>query len=225
MHAFRRLIQARMAERGYKPADVVRLSGLSRQTLHSILTDSRDSIKDMPSRRTVQVLAEALRLPADQLLVAAAEAYGVPVTAPVLVPTVTDVSDSELARELLRRAAVREEDGSAPPPLDLTTIDDESVLAVVDLRRRLLAEAAAEAAGQPGLADTLNHLALVITAALNHAARPTGDDNARATDDDNAGDQQPGLTTSHRSTGGENSRTPGSEDSGVDHSDPGDSGH
>ena len=105
------------------------------------------------------------------------------------------------------------------------TIDDESVLAVVDLRRRLLAEAAAEAAGQPGLADTLNHLALVITAALNHAARPTGDDNARATDDDNAGDQQPGLTTSHRSTGGENSRTPGSEDSGVDHSDPGDSGH
>ena len=45
MHAFRRLIQARMDERGYKPADVVRLSGLSRQTLHSILTDS------VPSRR------------------------------------------------------------------------------------------------------------------------------------------------------------------------------
>jgi|GEM_PF-2832269 len=176
MHAFRRLIQARMAERGYKPADVVRLSGLSRQTLHSILTDPRDSIKDMPSRRTVQVLAEALRLPADQLLVAAAEAYGVPVAAPVLVPTVTDVSDSELARELLRRAAAREQDGGeAPPPLDLTDIDDASILAVVDLRRRLLAEAATEAAARPGLTETLNHLAAVIAAALGHASqRPAG---------------------------------------------------
>lgn len=174
MHAFRRLIQARMDERGYKPADVVRLSGLSRQTLHSILTDSRDTIKEMPSRRTVQVLAEALRMPADQLLVAAAEAYGVPVTAPILVPTVTDVTDSELARELLRRAVARDEVGAvAPPPLDLSTIDGESVLAVVDLRRRLLAEAAALAVAQPGLAETLRHLATVITAALDQAAEAT----------------------------------------------------
>jgi len=175
MHAFRRLIQARMDERGYKPADVVRLSGLSRQTLHSILTDPRDTIKEMPSRRTVQVLAEALRMPADQLLVAAAEAYGVPVAAPVLVPTVTDVTDSELARELLRRAIVRDDGGAgAPPPLDLSAIDDESVLAVVDLRRRLLAEAAAETA-RPGLAQTLRHLATVITAALDQAAAETAE--------------------------------------------------
>lgn len=174
MHAFRRLIQARMDERGYKPADVVRLSGLSRQTLHSILTDPRDTIKEMPSRRTVQVLAEALRMPADQLLVAAAEAYGVPVTAPVLVPTVTDVTDSELARELLRRAVARDAgDAADPAPLDLSAIDDESVLAVVDLRRRLLAEAATEAAGRPGLAQTLRHLAAVITAALDRAAEAT----------------------------------------------------
>jgi transcriptional regulator with XRE-family HTH domain len=172
MHAFRRLIQARMDERGYKPADVVRLSGLSRQTLHSILTDSRDTIKEMPSRKTVQVLAEALRMPADQLLIAAAEAYGVPVAAPVMVPTVTDVSDAELARELLRRAVAREEGGgTAPPPLQLSDIDGESVLAVVDLRRRLLAEAAAEADARPGLAQTLDHLASVITAALDEAAK------------------------------------------------------
>lgn len=172
MHAFRRLIQARMDERGYKPADVVRLSGLSRQTLHSILTDSRDTIKEMPSRRTVQVLAEALRMPADQLLIAAAEAYGVPVAAPVLVPTVTDVSDAELARELLRRAVAREETEGMPalPPLELSNIDGESVLAVVDLRRRLLAEAAAEANARPGLASTLDHLAKVITVALDQAA-------------------------------------------------------
>lgn len=170
MHAFRRLIQARMDERGYKPADVARLSGLSRQTLHSILTDSRDTIKEMPSRKTVQVLAEALRMPADQLLVAAAEAYGVPVAAPVLVPTVTDVSDSELARELLRRAAGREQGGDLLPPLDLSDIDGESVLAVVDLRRRLLAEAAAESDSRPGLAETLAHLAKVITVALDQAA-------------------------------------------------------
>lgn len=174
MHAFRRLIQARMDERGYKPADVARLSGLSRQTLHSILTDSRDTIKEMPSRKTVQVLAEALRMPADQLLVAAAEAYGVPVAAPVMVPTVTDVSDSELARELLHRAVARERGGALPPPLDLSDIDGESVLAVVDLRRRLLTEAAAEADTHPGLAETLDHLAAVITAALDRAAQGSG---------------------------------------------------
>jgi transcriptional regulator with XRE-family HTH domain len=163
-----------MDERGYKPADVVRLSGLSRQTLHSILTDSRDTIKELPSRKTVQVLAEALRMPADQLLIAAAEAYGVPVAAPVVVPTVTDVPDSELARELLRRAVAREEDDRAvSPPLDLSDIDAESVLAVVDLRRRLLAEAAAETDSRPGLAETLDHLANIITAALDQAARAT----------------------------------------------------
>lgn len=171
MHAFRRLIQARMDERGYKPADVVRLSGLSRQTLHSILTDSRDTIKEMPSRRTVQVLAEALRMPPDQLLIAAAEAYGVPVAAPVMVPTVTDVPEVELARELLRRAVDRERNGGAVAPLQLSDIDAESVLAVVDLRRRLLAEAAAESDARPGLAETLDHLAKVITAALDQAAK------------------------------------------------------
>jgi transcriptional regulator with XRE-family HTH domain len=177
MHAFRRLIQARMDERGYKPADVVRLSGLSRQTLHSILTDSRDTIKEMPSRKTVQVLAEALMMPADQLLIAAAEAYGVPVAAPVMVPTVTDVSDSELARELLRRAVAREEgSGAVSMPLQLSNIDAESVLAVVDLRRRLLAEAAVEADSRPGLAETLEHLAMVISGALDQAARPAVED-------------------------------------------------
>jgi transcriptional regulator with XRE-family HTH domain len=172
MHAFRRLIEQRMDERGYKPADVVRLSGLSRQTLHSILTDGRDSIKEMPSRKTVQVLAEALRMPTDQLLIAAAEAYGVPVAAPVIVPTVTDVTDSELARELLRRAVDRDRaSGPALAPLELSSIDGESVLAVVDLRRRLLAEAAAEAELRPGLSTTLAHLADVITVALDQAAK------------------------------------------------------
>lgn len=174
MHAFQRLIQARMDERGYKPADVVRLSGLSRQTLHSILTDSRDTIKEMPSRKTVQVLAEALRLPTDQLLIAAAEAYGVPVSAPVMVPSVTEVSDSELARELLRRAVSREADRTFVQPLKLSDIDGESILAIVDLRRRLLAEAAVEAEARPGLAATLRHLAEVVTAALDQAAKDAG---------------------------------------------------
>ncbi len=170
MHAFRSLIQARMDERGYKPADVVRLSGLPKQTLHSILTDSRDTIKEMPSRRTVQVLAEALHMPADELLIAAAAAYGVPVSAPVMVPTVTDVSDSELARELMRRAVSRETGTKVVPPLELSSIDGESVLAVVDLRRRLLADAATEIESRPGLARTLSYLAHIIAVALDQAA-------------------------------------------------------
>ncbi len=62
--------------------------------------------------------------------------------------------------------------GRAPPPLDLSNIDDESVLAVVDLRRQLLADAAEAAAGR-GLAETLCHLAAVITAALDRAATAT----------------------------------------------------
>ncbi|MCG4735191.1 hypothetical protein L0M92_16430, partial [Casaltella massiliensis] len=55
----------------------------------------------------------------------------------------------------------------------LSAIDGESVLAVVDLRRRLLAEAVAEATERPGLAGTLRHLAAVITIALDRAAEVT----------------------------------------------------
>jgi len=172
MHAFRRLIQQRIDERGEKSADVARRAGLSKQTLHSILTDDRPSIREMPSRKTVQGLASALQLPADQLLIAAAEAYGVPVSSPVFVPTVVDVPDSELARELMRRALVRQ---SATPdrsaPLDLADIDGESLLAIVQLRRTLLDQAMTEAAERPGLARTLEHLAQVVAVALDQAAK------------------------------------------------------
>ena len=173
MHAFRRLIQQRIDERGETSADVARRAGLSKQTLHSILTDDRPSIREMPSRKTVQGLASALQMPADQLLIAAAEAYGVPVASPVVIPSVIDVSDSELARELMRRALVRES-GNQPErtaPLNLADIDGESLLAIVQLRRTLLDRAVNEAADRPGLARTLEHLAQVIAAALDEAAK------------------------------------------------------
>lgn len=176
MHAFRRLIQQRIDERGETSADVARRAGLSKQTLHSILTDDRPSIREMPSRKTVQGLAVALQLPADQLLIAAAEAYGVPVASPVLVPTVIDVSDSELARELMRRALAREsETGSRRSAvLDLTDIDGESLLGIVQLRRSLLDQAISEATDRPGLARTLEQLAQVIAVALDQAAKNEG---------------------------------------------------
>lgn len=173
MHAFRRLIQQRIDERGETSADVARRAGLSKQTLHSILTDDRPSIREMPSRKTVQGLATALQMPADQLLIAAAEAYGVPVAKPVVVPSVVDVADSELARELVRRAIAREAATQSEPstPLDLSDIDGESLLAVVQLRRTLLDQAISEGADRPGLAHTLEHLANTIAVALQQAAR------------------------------------------------------
>jgi len=172
MHAFRRLIQQRIDERGETSADVARRAGLSKQTLHSILTDDRPSIREMPSRKTVQGLAAALQMPTDQLLIAAAEAYGVPVTKPVVVPSVVDVADSELARELARRAVARESAIKTEPstPLDLSDIDGESLLAVVQLRRTLLDQAISEGADRPGLARTLEHVANVIAVALDRAA-------------------------------------------------------
>ncbi|MFL6162988.1 MAG: helix-turn-helix domain-containing protein [Jatrophihabitantaceae bacterium] len=176
MHAFRRLIQQRIDERGETSADVARRAGLSKQTLHSILTDDRPAIREMPSRKTVQGLAAALQMSADQLLIAAAEAYGVPVSRPVVVPSVIEVTDSELARELMRRALARESvtGTDRTTSLDLTDIDGESLLAVVQLRRGLLDQAISEAAGRPGLARTLEQLASIIAGALDEAAKKEG---------------------------------------------------
>jgi transcriptional regulator with XRE-family HTH domain len=181
MNAWRQIIETRMDERGLSIADLARRAGLSRQTLYSILSNDEDTIRDLPARKTLDALAAALELPADRLLLAAAQAYGVPVASPVLVQTVTDVPDSELARELLARALEREArrpaldvavpgPGAAGDELDLSDLDGASVVALIDLRRTLQAQALSERAGRPGLAKTLDHLAGVVATALDAAA-------------------------------------------------------
>lgn len=170
MHALRRFLQELIDERGETPAEIARRAGLSKQTLHSILHDDRPNIREMPARKTVEGLATALRVPEGRLLLAAAEAYGVPVSTPVHAPTMADFPDSELARELTRRAVSREDRaGHEGARLDLAGIDGESVLDLVELRRSLL-EQAAMGEDRPYRAAALRFMASLIEDAVKAAA-------------------------------------------------------
>lgn len=176
MNAWRQLIEARMTERRLSTSDLARRSGLSRQTLYSILTNDDEMIRDLPGRKTIDALAAALELPMEQLLVAAAEAWGIPVNATVVVQTLTDVSDSALARELLDRALHREAAGRndvATAP-DLSNLDPGSVLALAELRRKLLADADGQRQTLPGLSTTLEYIAELITAMVDAAVSEAG---------------------------------------------------
>lgn len=174
MNAWRRLIESRMAERGLSPAELARRSGLSRQTVYSILANEDEHIKDLPGRKTIDALAApaALDLPADHLLLAAGEAYGIPIGTTVAVQDLSSASEVELARELLSRAVTRNSQPATggPAPLQLADIDSSSVLALVKLRRSLLADAQAQRGKLPGLALTLQYLAEVVESAIDSAA-------------------------------------------------------
>ena len=53
MHPYRKFIHSEMDARGWKPADLARRSGLSRQTLSKILNDDRARLGQMPDDSTI----------------------------------------------------------------------------------------------------------------------------------------------------------------------------
>ena len=67
MHPYRKFIQGEMDARGWKPADLARRSGLSRQTLSKILNDDRVHLGQMPDDSTIDKLAAAFGVPTDRV--------------------------------------------------------------------------------------------------------------------------------------------------------------
>lgn len=171
MHAFSRIVQEKMDDRGMLASDLATASGLSKATISTILKDQRDRLDAMPDRGTVSGLARALGISNDRLMLAAAEAYGVPVDAPITVATAEGMPDSELARELLRRATAREGETPTIAPMDMSGSDAGGVLQIVELRRELITRAAGEQLESPSLARALRYLAEVLAVSIEAADR------------------------------------------------------
>lgn len=177
MHAYAALVLRRMDECGYKSRlELAKASGVSDTRIGEVVNDTRQTITRMPDLDTVRKLARALRISPDELLVAAAGAYGVPVSAPITVYSAKEIQDSELARELMSRAVAREAAGDLEV-LDLSSMQRGAAQDIGRLRRSLIQEAAEdEAAGRPDLARAQRHLAAVLQDALERAGAIRGQD-------------------------------------------------
>lgn len=103
MHALRKYVQEQMDDRGWRPADLVTASGISKQVISGLLADPRDHIDRMPSEKTIAGLCRAFSVPRQVLLAVVGEAMGLPISRPVEVADASRVSNDELIRELARR--------------------------------------------------------------------------------------------------------------------------
>lgn len=122
MHALRQYVQGEMDRRGWKPVDLAKRSGVSKQVLSNLLNDDRDELRMLPSRETVDGLAVALSVDRDVLLGVIGEAMGIPVGRTVVVYDASRVSDEDLLHELAQRLAARAS-GAAPAPALLDELD------------------------------------------------------------------------------------------------------
>lgn len=116
MHEYRRFVQSELDARGWKQADLVRRSGLSRQVISKILRDDREYLGQMPDESTLAALATGFEVPIERVRTAAARALarydddGEPLTADL-----SSVSIDALLQEIKRRVSnAVPSDSSAP---------------------------------------------------------------------------------------------------------------
>lgn len=117
MHEYRRFIQGELDARGWRQADLVQKSGLSRQLISSIVNDDRDFLGQMPDEATLDGLATGLGVPVSRVRSAAARSLvGYVDSGEPLTPALQEVSLDALLNELRRRV----EDRHADLPADTT---------------------------------------------------------------------------------------------------------
>ena len=104
MHALGKFLQQEIDARGWRISDLIAASGLSKQTVYNLFEDKRDRMDQTPQRRTIIGLADALGIHETAILVAAAEAIGVPGDRlPLASRSIQEISDAELLQEIARR--------------------------------------------------------------------------------------------------------------------------
>lgn len=113
MHALRWFVQQSMAARGWTQSDLARESGITKQVVSGLLTDSRDKLDRLPQDKTVDGLAAAFGVDRSVVLHAIGAAMGLPVSAQVVVYDASKVSDEDLLRALADRLA-----GAGGPQVD-----------------------------------------------------------------------------------------------------------
>lgn len=160
MHPFRSFIQQKMDGRGWTRSDLARQSGLSTQHVSKLLSDDRDRLDRMPDHSTIAALSKAFDVAEDVVLLEAARAYGVPIDAPVETARASAVSDDELLLELGARLRQRSGAGVPEPTLDIDAMEHRALTDIIDLMRRLRADAnESDATERPGLAAAQRFLA------------------------------------------------------------------
>ena len=113
MHEYRRFVQREMDARNWNQNDVARHAGLNRQTIHAILTDTRELLTQVPSDKTIDGLAAAFTVSRETVLAHVALAMGLPVK--LERADVSEVSNDELIREMARRLKAGDGRGEATP--------------------------------------------------------------------------------------------------------------
>ena len=110
MHELGRYLQREMDRRGWKTSDLVRRSGLSKQTVYNLINDTRQFMDQTPQRKTVNGLAEALGVDPIEILTASAQALGVPIEGRPASAGLGGISSEQILHELsLRLAGARSE--------------------------------------------------------------------------------------------------------------------
>lgn len=104
MHEFKRFIQQQLDARGWKQADLVRASGLSRSHVSKLMRDNREHLGQMPEADTLAGLARGFTIP------------------------------EEIVRTAASRALVGYEDDGHPIQFDLTEVTTDALLQEVRRR-------------------------------------------------------------------------------------------
>lgn len=104
MHEYRRFIQEHLDSRGWKPADLMRASGLSRQLLNRVLNDNREHLGQMPDDSTMEGIAKGFGVPVEHVRTAAARSLaGYTDDGSALTLDLQDVHIDVLLNEIRRR--------------------------------------------------------------------------------------------------------------------------
>lgn len=123
MHEYKRFVQEQMDARGWRQADLVRASGLSRALVSRILRDDRPRLGQMPDESTMAGLAKAFHVSTETVRTAAARALrGYADDGEALTTDLSAVSIDALLMEIRRRVQGNEDqdaqDPQGDPPAD-----------------------------------------------------------------------------------------------------------
>lgn len=101
MNEYQRFIQDELDRRNWRPADVEKHGGPTRQVMSNILNDKRKVLVQRPKQETIEGLATAFRVPVETVLAHVARAMGFPVT--IAEANLDDVSDDDLLDQIRKR--------------------------------------------------------------------------------------------------------------------------
>lgn len=160
MHEYRRFVQDHLDQRGWRQADLVRASGLSRAHVSKIMRDDRDRLGQMPDESTMARLAKAFSVSIETVRTAASRALrGYADDGEALTTDLSTVSIDALLMEIRRRVEANEDQGTqstqGDPPVDdeagtdgapmkgadITWLDDRRAPDVDDMLDRVTDEA------------------------------------------------------------------------------------